>query len=101
MIASIRLRKIGAAALVMPGSGHCQTNLNGPAKGADLRHSGHQLTPFRECGRTILFEDVAAVEVTVEVEVIVDRGVGGGELLESFHVPELRHHSFSSSERLV
>jgi len=27
--------------------------------------------------------------------------VGGGELLESFHVTELRHRSFSSSERLV
>jgi hypothetical protein len=27
--------------------------------------------------------------------------VGGGELLESFHVPELRHRSFSSSEWLV
>ena len=32
---------------------------------------------------------------------IVDRGMGGGELLESFHVPELPHRSFSSSERLV
>jgi hypothetical protein len=31
----------------------------------------------------------------------VDRGMGGGKLLESFHVPELRHRSFSSSERLV
>jgi len=27
--------------------------------------------------------------------------VGGGELLESFHVPERRHRSFSSSEWLV
>jgi hypothetical protein len=27
--------------------------------------------------------------------------VGGGKPLESFHVPELRHCSFSSSERLV
>jgi hypothetical protein len=27
--------------------------------------------------------------------------VGGGELLESLHVPELRHRSFPSSERLV
>jgi hypothetical protein len=60
-----------------------------------------ELTPFRECSNAVLFEDIAAVEVTVEVEVIVDRGVGGGELLESFHAPELRHRSFSSSERLV
>ena len=51
---------------------HCQTNLTGPAKGADLKHSGCELTPFRECGSAVLFEDVAGVEVTVEVEVVVD-----------------------------
>ena len=65
------------------------------------RLSRGELTPSRECGSAVLFEDVAAVEVTVKVEVIVDRGVGGGELLESFHVSELCHRSFSSSERLV
>ncbi len=46
-------------------------------------------------------EDIAAVEVTVLVEVVVDRGMGNGKLLEGFHVPELRHRSFSSSEWLV
>jgi hypothetical protein len=79
-------------------SGHCQTNLSGPAKGAGLRRSGRQLTPLGQSGRTVSFEDVATVEVTVVVEVVVDRGVGGGELLESFHIPERRHRSFSSSE---
>jgi hypothetical protein len=59
------------------------------------------LTPFRECSNAVLLENVARVEVTVVVEVIVDRGMGGGELLESFHAPELCHRSFSSSERLV
>jgi hypothetical protein len=39
------------------------------------------LTPFRECGSTVLFEDVAAVEVAVMVEVVVIRGVGGGKFL--------------------
>ena len=43
--------------------------------------SGCKLTPFRESGSAVLFEDVAGVEVTVEVEVIVDRGVGGGKFL--------------------
>ena len=51
---------------------HCQTNLSGPAKGAGLRRSGRQLTPLGEGGRTVLFEDVAAVEVAVVVEVVVD-----------------------------
>src|SRR5680860_429393 len=50
---------------------HCQTNLSGPARGAGLRRSGRQLTPLGQGGRTVLFEDVAAVEVTVVVEVIV------------------------------
>jgi hypothetical protein len=59
------------------------------------------LTPFRECGSAVLLEDVAAVDMAVVVKVVVDRGMGGGKLLESFHVSELRHRSFSSSERLV
>jgi hypothetical protein len=36
------------------------------------RLSGRQLTPLGQGGRTVLFEDVAAVEVAVAVEVIVD-----------------------------
>ena len=60
-----------------------------------------ELTPSRECGSAVLLEDFAAVQVAVLVEVIVDRGMGSGKLLEGFHVPELRHSSFSSSERLV
>jgi hypothetical protein len=65
------------------------------------RPSRCELTPFRESGSAVLLEDVAAVEVTVLVEVVVDRGMGGGELLESFQFPEFRHRSFSSSEWLV
>src|SRR5680860_1102586 len=80
---------------------HCQTNLIGPAKDAGLRRSARQLTPLGQGGRTVLLEDIAAVEVTVLVEVIVNRSMGGGKLLEGFHVPELRHSSFSSLERLV
>ena len=65
------------------------------------RLSRCELTPFRECSSAVLLEDVARVEVTVVVEVVLDRGMGSGELLESFHAPELRHRSFSSSEWLV
>ena len=50
--------------------GHCQTNLNGPAKGAGVRRSGRQLTPLGQGGRTVLFEDIAAVEMAVVVEVV-------------------------------
>ena len=34
-------------------------------------------------------------------QVIVDRGVNGGEFPESLDVPELRHRALSSSERLM
>src|SRR5665811_2143118 len=81
--------------------GHCQTNLSGPAKGAGLRRSGRQLTPLGQGGRTVLLEDIAAVQVAVLVEVIVDRSMGGDKLLEGPYGPEPLHRSFSSSERLV
>ena len=51
------------------------------AKGAGLRRSGRQLTPLGQGGSAVLLEDVAAVEVTVLVEVIVDRGMGSGKFL--------------------
>ncbi len=68
---------------------HCQTNLSRPAKGADPRRSGRQLTPFGQGGGTVLFEDVAAIEVAVLIEMIMDRGVDGGKLLQSLYVPDL------------
>ena len=60
-----------------------------------------KLTPLGQSGRTVLFEDMAAVEVTVVIEVVVDRGVRGGKFLQGFDVPELRHSTLSSPERLM
>ncbi len=70
------------------------------AKDAGPRRSGRQLTPLGQGGGAVPSEDVAAIEVTVLIEMIMDRGVDGGKLLQSFYVPELRHRTFSSSERL-
>jgi len=36
------------------------------------RLSRCELTPFRECGSTVLLEDVAAVDMAAVVEVVVD-----------------------------
>src|SRR5680860_1824729 len=47
-----------------------------------------KLTPLGQSGGTVLFEDMAAVEVMVEVKVVVDRGVRGGKFLQGFDVPE-------------
>ena len=59
--------------LAQAASRHSQTNLNRPAKGASPRHSGRQLTPLGQGGGTVLSEDVAAIEVTVLIEMIMDR----------------------------
>ena len=68
---------------------------------ARSRPSRSELMPPGQCGRPVLFEDFTAVEMAVLVEMVVDRGMDGGELLESLNVPELGHRVLSSSERLV
>jgi hypothetical protein len=45
------------------------------------RNSGHQFAPLGQGGSAVLLEDVAAIEVTVLIEMIMDRGMGGGEFL--------------------
>ena len=44
--------------------------------------SGRKLTPLGQGSRTVLLQDVAAVEVAVLIQVIMDRGVNGGKLLQ-------------------
>lgn len=92
---SMRSTEIG------PSEGQCQTNANQTAKCAKRIASGCQLTPLGQRGGAVLLEDVASAEVAIVVEVIVDRGVDGGEFLQGLDVPEFRHCLFPSSERLV
>jgi hypothetical protein len=66
-----------------------------------MRVSCRKLTPFYERGGAVLLEGFAAGKFAVEIEVVVDRSVNGGELLEGLDVPEPRHRPFSSPERLV
>jgi hypothetical protein len=49
---------------------------------------GSKMRPF---GRV-----VATCALMVEVEVVVDRSMDGGELLEGLHVTEFRHRPLSS-----
>ena len=51
------------------------------------RLSRGKLTPFSERGSAVLLEAIAAVEVAVVVEVVVDRGMGGGEFLQGLYPP--------------
>ena len=47
--------------------------------------SGNELTPFGQGLGTVFLELIAAIEVTFEIEVIVERGVDRGELLKASH----------------
>ena len=66
-----------------------------------MPRSRRHLAPFGERRGPVLLEVVAGGEVTVEVEEVVDRGVGGSELLQGLDVPEIRHGAFASPERLM
>ena len=66
----------------------CQSNANQTPNLQMMRISRRQLTPFGQRGSAIFFEGFAAVEVTFEIEMIVDRGMNGSELLQSLHVPK-------------
>ncbi len=60
-----------------------------------------ELTPLGQGNGSVFLEDFTAGTVALLVEVVVDRGMGGGEFLQGLYDPEFRHRSFSSSERLV
>ena len=52
--------------------GHCQTKANRYPKVVMHPPSGRKLAPLGQGGGSILFEDIAAVEVAILVEVVVD-----------------------------
>ena len=56
-------------------NGCCQSNANQSPKHLKLRRSRRQLTPFGQRGGAIFFEGFAAVEMTFEIEMIVDRSM--------------------------
>jgi len=52
-------------------------------------------------GGAVLLKDVAAVEVAVLIEVVVDGSVSGSKLLQGLYVLEPSHRSVSPSKWLV
>jgi len=79
----------------------CRTNANQSPKAQNALDSSGQLAPFSYCSGALLLENGSAIEMTVGVEMVMDRGVNGGEPLQSFDVTEFRHRPFSSAERPV
>ena len=81
-------------------SGLYEELLTSALKAEKERLSGCKLPPLSQRSSVGWFENVAAVEMALVVEVVVDRGVNGGELLQGLDVPEPDHRSVSSAERL-
>lgn len=75
--------------------------MNKSPNAAVLSRSGRNLAPLGQGGRAVCLECCAGVEMTVVVEMVVDRGMDGGELLQGFDIPEPGHRPFPSSKRLV
>ncbi len=75
-----------------------------PADQKWSRFSHGELTPFSERGSAVLLEDIAAVETAVLVEVVVDRGMDGGEFLQGIYprsTPLLRECTTSRAIAIV
>ena len=53
--------------------------------------AGRQLMPLGLCSRALLFDDVAEIEVTVVLEMVMDRVMDRGEFMQGLDVPEIRH----------
>ncbi len=81
--------------------GWCQANANQSPKCVAISLSGRQLAPFGQSSGAVLLENIAAVELTVLIEMVVNRSMSGGKLLQSFDVSEPSHRALSSAERLV
>jgi hypothetical protein len=60
----------------------CQIKQGGRGISGWPRLSRGELTPFGKRGSAVLFEDVSAVEVTLVVEVVMERGMDGGKFLQ-------------------
>ena len=79
-------------------AGCCQTKANRSLLTAARLRSGGKLPPFGQRGLPVLLEPVAGIEVSVEIEVVVDGRVDGGEFLKTSHLPEAEHRPLSSSQ---
>ncbi|GEM_PF-5461637 len=54
--------------------------------------------PLGECSGAVDLEIWSGVEDALRVEIIVDRGVNGDEFLQTSHLSEAQHGTFSSSK---
>ena len=60
-----------------------------------------KLTPLGKGGGSARFEMLAFQEVAIEIEVVADIGMDGGEFLQVAHAAKTHHRPLSSPELLV
>ena len=66
-----------------------------------MASGGKKAAPLGESGGAGQLVVVAVLEMALRGEVVVDRGMDGGELLQCSHPPEPQHRPLASSERQV
>lgn len=70
----------------------CQTNANSSQNPLPRQASGSKETaPRGESSGTVQLEILSAVEGALLIEVVVDRGVDGGEFLQASHLSKPQH----------
>ena len=74
----------------------CQSNANRSPNLPAMLASCRELTPLGQRGGAVLLECLAAIEMTVVVEMVVDRGMGGSEFLQGLDIPEAGHRPFGA-----
>jgi N-acyl-D-aspartate/D-glutamate deacylase len=68
---------------------------------SDWRSGTAKLTPLGKSSGAIALDVGSTDEVALLIKMLVDRGMGGGELLQAAHPPEALHRPLSSSQRLM
>ena len=86
--------------LLLPPKGSVRQNLQ-DVKRRWPGFSVRQFTPLGQGGSAVLLEDISAVEVTALIEMIMERGMDGSEILQGLPVPEFRNRPVSSSAWLM
>lgn len=66
----------------------CQSNANLSPIAREPRRSWRELALFGQRGGTVLLKDFPRDEMSVEVEMVEDRGMGRSEFLQCLDIPE-------------
>ena len=87
--------------LISAANGIVRQNLTDYQKAGNPTISTGKLAPFSKRGGAALFENIAPVSVTVEIEMVVKGYVEGRKFLQGADVPETGHRPFAPLKWLM